>query len=268
MKPFDLLDFVLPREEAEIEKKLALQLWASPGGKSKLAKVILPFFPEHKIYVEPFAGGATCFYLKERSEVEVLNDKNESLALAFKFVRGHTRDDITKLRKLDWKVTRENYDKTRRSNVKELSPVKIFHRVAFLSYASFFAQMGKHFNKTRLNNQMDIDAIVRSLAKCKSRLKNVKIYGKDYGEIIDKFDSRDTFFFFDPPYVKTAQRVGETEFNHDEFWKRLNALKGRFLVTYDKEVTGDTYRVKEIRHLRRHKDGSLKRGLTYLIMNY
>ncbi|WP_265551157.1 DNA adenine methylase [Trichlorobacter lovleyi] len=34
------------------------------GGKRRLAKHILPMFPAHTCYVEPFAGGAALFFLK------------------------------------------------------------------------------------------------------------------------------------------------------------------------------------------------------------
>lgn len=36
------------------------------GGKSRLAKRILPLFPEHSCYVEAFAGGAARFYYLQR----------------------------------------------------------------------------------------------------------------------------------------------------------------------------------------------------------
>lgn len=52
------------------------------GGKRRLAKKILPIFPEHKCYVEPFAGGAALFFMKDPAKVEVLNDINLEIGRA------------------------------------------------------------------------------------------------------------------------------------------------------------------------------------------
>ena len=32
------------------------------GGKTKLRKLIVSKFPEHKIYIEPFIGGGSIFF--------------------------------------------------------------------------------------------------------------------------------------------------------------------------------------------------------------
>ena len=53
------------------------------GGKRRLSKHILPLFPEHRCYVEPFAGGAALFFLKEPVPSEVLNDLNGELVDAW-----------------------------------------------------------------------------------------------------------------------------------------------------------------------------------------
>lgn len=34
------------------------------GGKRRLAKHLLPIFPQHTCYVEPFCGAAALFFLK------------------------------------------------------------------------------------------------------------------------------------------------------------------------------------------------------------
>ena len=49
------------------------------GGKRRLAKTILPLFPEHTCYAEPFCGAAALYFLKDQSEVEVLNDINRPM---------------------------------------------------------------------------------------------------------------------------------------------------------------------------------------------
>lgn len=51
---------------------------AWPGGKRRLAKVLLPLINSrpHTCYVEAFAGGASMFFLRQPAGVEVLNDVN------------------------------------------------------------------------------------------------------------------------------------------------------------------------------------------------
>jgi DNA adenine methylase len=49
------------------------------GGKQRLAATILKLIPEHKIYVEPFIGGAAIYFAKEPSACEVINDTNGEL---------------------------------------------------------------------------------------------------------------------------------------------------------------------------------------------
>ena len=59
-------------------KPLPLIPWM--GGKRRLAKQLLPLFPEHSCYVELFAGGAALFFLRpEPARTEVLNDINGEL---------------------------------------------------------------------------------------------------------------------------------------------------------------------------------------------
>ena len=41
------------------------------GGKRRLAKAILPLFPQHTYYVEPFCGAAALYFMKHQTEVEM-----------------------------------------------------------------------------------------------------------------------------------------------------------------------------------------------------
>ena len=48
------------------------------GGKFKVAKRIIRHFPDHKCYVELFAGSANILFVKNRSKCEVINDANSA----------------------------------------------------------------------------------------------------------------------------------------------------------------------------------------------
>ena len=77
------------------------------GGKRRLAKRILPVFPAHECYVEPFAGGAALFFLKEPSDVEVLNDINGELINLYRVVKHHLEEFV---RQFKWAlISRQLY---------------------------------------------------------------------------------------------------------------------------------------------------------------
>jgi len=62
-----------------------------PGGKSRLARHILPLFSAHRCYVEPFCGGLGMFLSREvnTGTVEVINDFNGDLINLFRVVKYH-----------------------------------------------------------------------------------------------------------------------------------------------------------------------------------
>jgi len=57
------------------------------GSKWRLAPWIISHFPAHRIYVEPFGGGAAVLLRKERAYSEVYNDLDEDLVSYFRILR-------------------------------------------------------------------------------------------------------------------------------------------------------------------------------------
>ncbi|MGB7650858.1 MAG: DNA adenine methylase [Gallionella sp.] len=72
------------------------------GGKRRLAKHIIPMFPEHTCYVEPFCGAAAIYFLKDQTKVEVLNDINGELVNLYRVVKHHLEEFI---RQFKWSLT-------------------------------------------------------------------------------------------------------------------------------------------------------------------
>jgi DNA adenine methylase len=64
------------------------------GGKWLLADWIISHFPNHRVYVEPFGGGASVLLKKPRSYAEIYNDLDDEIMNLFWAVRE--RGDILK----------------------------------------------------------------------------------------------------------------------------------------------------------------------------
>jgi len=72
------------------------------GGNGRLAKRIIPLFPEHTCYVEPFCGAAAIYFMKNQTKVEVLNDINGELVNLYRVVKHHMDEFVRQFR---WSLT-------------------------------------------------------------------------------------------------------------------------------------------------------------------
>jgi len=204
------------------------------GGKSRLAKRLIEAFPEHKTYVEPFGGAAHVLVQKKPSAVEVYNDISSNVVNFFLVVREDPERFYQAVESLPY--SRELYEKWRN----EPMPSDPFERAVRWFYINRSGMCGSYKGKTSIwrhginNNTASSYRTACELIKpLAHRFRKVKIECKDFREIIQKYDSPNTFFYVDPPYVGREFRYegGFSKQDHIDLANLLNNIKAKAMVS-------------------------------------
>ncbi len=206
------------------------------GGKQKLAKKVVSFFPEHKLYGEPFFGGGAVFFEKPQSEIEVINDTNQELINFYKVLKNRYHD-LSSLVKTTLHSRRLHRDAQIIYEAPHLfDEVRRAWAVWVLSTQSFCAQLDGSFgyDKSRQTTTKKIinkrDGFVDDYA---IRLQNVQIECADALYIIKSRDTKESFFYCDPPYFNSncGHYDGYSEQDFENLLELLVSIKGRFLMS-------------------------------------
>jgi phage FluMu protein Com len=105
------------------------------GGKRRLAKHIIPQFPEHECYVEPFSGAAAIYFLKQPVKCEVLNDINGELMNLYRVVKYHPDALVAEFR---WSlVSRRQFDWYQNQPIEQLTDIQRAARFYYLQKLAF-----------------------------------------------------------------------------------------------------------------------------------
>jgi len=202
------------------------------GGKRRLAKNILPLFPEHTCYVEPFAGGAALFFLKPISEVEVLNDCNNELITLYRVLQHHLEEFIKQFR---WAlVSRQIYEWLKMTPPETMTDIQ---RAARFYYLQRMAFGGKVRNQTfgiaaTAPPRLNLLRIEEELSQAHIRLARCYIERLDWQKCIEKYDRPSTLFYCDPPYWQTEGYGVPFEFTEYEAMAALfSKMKGRAILS-------------------------------------
>lgn len=202
------------------------------GGKRRLAKHILPMFPAHSCYVEPFCGAAALYFLKPQVKVEVLNDVNGDLVNLYRVVKHHL-EEFT--RQFKWALTsRQIYRWLQITPEETLTDIQRAARFFYLQKSSFGGKVsGQNFGTaTTSAPRLNLLRLEEDLSQAHIRLSQTYIEHMDWAECIAKYDREHTLFYCDPPYWGT-EGYG-VDFGIDQY-ARVAALaktvKGKMVIS-------------------------------------
>lgn len=226
------------------------------GSKWRIAPWIISYFPDHRIYVEPFGGGGSVLLRKQRSYGEVYNDLDREMVNLFKVVRDRGDELLRKVQ-----LTPFSRDEFFQSYYKSSDPIEQARRTLVrcgMGFGSSAIQTeettGFRGSATRKGTHPGIDWIKQNanIPKIINRLQGVIIENKDAFELIKYHDSPNTLFYVDPPYVhssrkliagkKSVYRHEMTDEDHIRLAEILNSVSGMVLLSgYHTELYRDLY---------------------------
>jgi len=212
------------------------------GGKVRLAAKIIPLIPKHLVYVEPFAGGLAVFFQKplvgSAYYAEVVNDLNSDIVNFYQVLRDqgeelHRALDLTL-------YSREEYELAIGVQEDGLEAVERARRFFVNIRQSFGYKINGGWGKSTiypLHPKTYYNGKKRLFA-CTERFSRVYIENRDALQVIETWDSPNTFFYCDPPYPNTGQGHygGYSLGDLQDLFNLLGNCQGSWMVSnYDQD---------------------------------
>lgn len=237
------------------------------GAKSRLKKRITQLIPDHSTYVEPFVGGGSVFLYKTPAKREIINDKDEDVYNTWKDMK----EIGEKMTEYDWTGSQTTFERLRKQTV-FATPEERLYRNLYLPAFSY-ASNCQGYLKAREGYTVK----KYQTSKFKDRLREVEIFNEDYSEMLNRFDSDNTFFYLDPPYSTEKKTTGWTykSIPITTLKYRLDRLQGKWLLSLNKSPNHidlfKDYKIEEVKltyPTKRKSDGRCEEITELLIRNY
>lgn len=226
---------------------LSVVHWA--GGKGKQLDYLLPLIPVTRLYVEPFGGGGSVLLNRPISEIEVYNDLDGELVNLFEVLRGDDSYRSFRRRVAFLPYSRAEFERSLagvRAGI-TVDPVERavqFYTVLNQSVSGKRLASNGDWSRNRTVNNADRWFVRQEgLAAVHERVRNVQLENRDALDIIRQWDSDDTTFYLDPPYVlETRGRnryyaVEPGDDFHRELVDVLVGVKGAAVLSgYDHQI--------------------------------
>lgn len=234
------------------------------GSKGRLAGWITDLMPEHRVYVEPFAGSAAVLFAKAPAAIEIINDLDGNVINFFRTLREREAELVRALR-----FTPYARDEYAAADLDEPSLDDVERARRFLvrctqgHNAAGSGSRAGWSNGIRRNQSQaaTVVGLVDRLPDVAERLRRVVVENRKATECIAAYDAADALFYVDPPYLldTRATRGGEyrfdtaSELDHRSLALALHGVAGTVLLSgyasplYD-DLYGDWWRTERSVH--------------------
>ena len=206
---------------------------------------LLPLIPNHKTYIEPFGGAAWLLFGKEPSWKEVYNDIDPFLTDFFRVLQTPSEFNyfIKKLNATPY--SHEIFDFCRDTYGEVAERAERVYRWYIVMRMCFGAKLERRPTWGYSPTENQAEYFINNkllLLEAKDRVESVVIHNGSWDTVLEKYDSTDSFFYLDPPYVPITRRTGGYlyEMNSDGHQRLIDLirnLKGKVIISgYDNEI--------------------------------
>jgi site-specific DNA-adenine methylase len=200
---------------------------------------------DYDTYVDLFSGvNCGLLRLKERGsgEKEILVDIDPYV---INFLRVIKSGEWVKLRRYRWNPSKERWSDLREGLINgDFDDADSIKKAYVFGYTTFYCGAGygylPKYNSTkemRYYWRRELERFWNRCALWEQRLKGVSLYCMDAFDAMQKFDSKRTFFFADPPWVSEETEKGKSLYqfswtieDFERFMEACNELTGRILL--------------------------------------
>ena len=217
------------------------------GGKSRTVEWIVSHIPQSESFVDVFGGSGIVMLNKPATGNDVFNDINSGIVSVYRCLR----DPIKRDQLITWiELTIHSYEDwvTCKETWKDVeNDVERAGRWLYLTHYSFSKQ-GRAYGFARAKNKFSGSLVskIAAFGPVHDRFKNVNVENRDWRLMLDRYDSKGTVFYLDPPYPDSdmAACYGKHIMGWDEqkeMLERIQHLKGQVVLSGYENKLYDSY---------------------------
>ena len=192
-------------------------LFSLQGGKAFQGKMLVEKFPtECTTYIEPFVGAGGVFFEKEKHQTEIINDKDSDTIFVFKMIQK-----LPEAPKLTGELcdTKEKFIKWK--NLSPKTEIERLNKILILQKCSWRGNRDT-YAPSRVGT-INSTNFIKKWGKYHQRLKGVKIYNKDWKDIVQPYkNDSNAFIYLDPPYETTDSKNVTKASNDGNYYGKIN----------------------------------------------
>lgn len=197
-----------------------------PGGKSRSVKEILKYLPHSGVYVEPFGGSGAVLLAKSPAKLDVFNDRYSGVVSFYRCIRNEAKMnklvellDLTIHSREDFIWCKETWENCE-DDVERAA--RWFYMINY-SFGSLCRNWGRTTSgRGRLSGK--VQNKIKGFSIIHERFKTVQVDNQDWYDCLKDYDSPETVFYIDPPYIDADPGIYKNKMSHGDHNRLLETI--------------------------------------------